>query len=123
MVEQETTQIQSVITRYFDGLFYGDLSKLESAFHPLCLLVGDINGQPYLKNLPDYLTGVKNRTCPHKAGETFQMKTVSIELLNGIASVKLHCPLLGYNYYDYLSMSKIEGRWLIVHKLFTHVEP
>jgi hypothetical protein len=30
-------------------------------------------------------------------------------------------PMLGYNYYDFLSLSKISGRWQIVNKLFTNV--
>ncbi|WP_394329748.1 nuclear transport factor 2 family protein [Zunongwangia profunda] len=29
--------------------------------------------------------------------------------------------MLGFNYYDYLSLFKINGEWKIVNKLFTNV--
>ena len=51
MFEQDVKQIQSVITNYFEGIFYGDIDKLESAFFFQCLFIVDINGQPYFKNL------------------------------------------------------------------------
>jgi hypothetical protein len=30
--------------------------------------------------------------------------------------------MLGFNYVDYLSLVRCDGRWLIVNKTFTHVE-
>lgn len=121
MFEQDVKQIQGVITNYFEGIFYGDIDKLESAFFPQCLLIGDINGQPYFKNLQEYLSGVKNRKNPHELGEKFMMKILGIESVNDIAFAKLHLPMLGFNYYDYVSLSRIDGRWLIVNKIFTNV--
>lgn len=122
MFEQEVEKIQTVIANYFEGIFYGDVKKLESAFHPQCLLIGDINGEPYYKNLQEYLAGVKNRKSPKVLGEDLNMKVLGIEILNSIAYIKLHVPMLGYNYYDYISMSKIHGEWLIVNKMFTNVK-
>lgn len=122
MFEQDVKQIQAAITRYFEGIFYGDVEKLASVFHPQCLLFGDINGQPYFKTLQDYLEGVKNRKCPQELGETFRMKILGIDILNSIAYIKLHVPMLGYNYYDYISMHRINGQWQIVHKMFTNLK-
>ena len=50
------------------------------------------------------------------------MKIIGIEVLGKIAIAKLHVPILGYNYYDYLSLNKIEEKWTIVGKVFTHIE-
>lgn len=121
MFEKDVKEIQVVVTNYFEGIFYGDVERLESAFHPQSLLVGDINGQPYFKNLQDYLEGVRNRKCPNELGEEFDMKILGIEVLNDIAYTKLHVPMLGYNYYDFISMSRISGHWMIVNKIFTNV--
>ena len=121
MFEQDVKQIQSVITNYFEGIFYGDIDKLESAFFSQCLLIGDINGQSYFKNLQEYLSGVKNRKSPDELGEKFMMKILGIESVNDIAYAKLHLPMLGFNYYDYVSLSRIDGTWLIVNKIFTNV--
>jgi hypothetical protein len=121
MFQQDVEEIQAVITNYFEGIFYGDIKKLESAFHPQCLLFGDINGQPYLKNLPDYLEGVKNRKSPDELGENFRMKILGIEILKNMAYAKLHVPMLGYNYYDFITLSRISGKWVYINKVFTNV--
>ncbi|HEX5168794.1 MAG TPA: nuclear transport factor 2 family protein [Cyclobacteriaceae bacterium] len=118
---ESVVEIKAVVQDYFDGIFYGDLNKLTTAFHPQCLLVGDINGQPYFKNLTDYLFGVKNRKSPNELGEAFRMKILSIETQNEIAVVKLHVPMLGNNYYDYISLVRIDGRWKILNKVFTNI--
>jgi hypothetical protein len=31
--------------------------------------------------------------------------------------------MLGFNYYDFLSLLHLDGEWQIVCKVFTHVEP
>lgn len=121
MFEKEVAEIQETISNYFKGIFFGDIPKLRSAFHHQCLLFGDINGQPYFKTVTEYLEGVQNRKSPNELGEPFKMTILSIELRNSIAYVKLHVPMLGFNYYDYISINKIDGRWMIVNKLFTNV--
>ena len=55
-------------------------------------------------------------------GEEFKMKILGIEILGCVAIAKLHVPMLGYNYYDFLSLTLINGTWKIVNKVFTHVE-
>lgn len=119
MYKEEIQELYLTIQNYFDGIFYGDTVKLQSVFHPRSLLFGDIKGQPYLKNVEEYIEGVKNRKSPSSLGESFRMKLISIEILNQVAYAKLHCPMYDFNYYDYIALNKTEGKWLIVNKLFT----
>ncbi|MCK8520506.1 nuclear transport factor 2 family protein [Aquimarina sp. D1M17] len=121
MYTQKITEIETVIANYFEGIFYGDISKLSSCFHKDTILYGDIEGANYVKNLDEYLDGVKNRKSPSELGEALQMKVIGIDVMGKIAMVKLHVPMLGYNYYDYLSIVKVNQQWKIVNKLFTHV--
>lgn len=121
MFKEEIVEIEKVINNYFLGIFNGDTDKLVSCFGENVYLYGDINGAPYLKPLEDYIEGVKQRKSPCELGEEFKMQIISVDVLGAIAMTKLHVPMLGYNYYDYLSLSKIEGNWKIVNKLFTHV--
>jgi len=118
---EQFSEISAVIRNYFDGIYHGDLNKLSSVFHNQCFLMGDINGQPYFKSLTEYLDGVKNRKSPSELGEEFRMKILGIDILNDIAHVRLHVPMLGFNYYDKLALCKVNGQWLIVNKLFTNV--
>lgn len=121
MYTKEASDIQSLIDDYFQGIFHGDTEKLKAVFHPQCLLFGDINGQSYFKNVDEYLEAVRNRKSPLELGENFGMEITGIEILGANAMAKVHLPMLGYNYYDFLSLSKIAGKWLIVNKLFTNV--
>lgn len=121
-MKNEITAIQKLIDNYFEGIYYGKIDKLESVFHKKSLLFGDIKGQPYLKSVAEYLESVGNRESPHQKGERFEMKTISIEIRNHIAFLKLEVPMLGYNYCDYISLIKNDGQWQISNKLFTHVD-
>lgn len=121
MFTTEINNVQSVLDLYFQGIFSGDTAMLEQAFHPQALLFGDIDGAAYFKTLGDYLENVRNRQSPQEKGETLRMKTLGIDILGRNAIARLHVPMLGYNYYDSLSLSKTEERWQIVNKLFSNM--
>ncbi|WP_026210396.1 nuclear transport factor 2 family protein [Flexithrix dorotheae] len=122
MYQEKSEQISEVISTYFEGLFTGNVEKLRESFHPDTILYGDINGNEYQKPLEEYLQGVQNRKSPAELGEANRMETVSLEILGNTAMAKLHVPMLGFNYYDFLSLAIVEGKWKIVNKVFTHVE-
>lgn len=122
MYTEQDLPVKQTIQNYFEGVYYGDVQKLRSSFIGSAYLYGDIKGEEYSKHLFDYLDGVNKRESPHDLGESFNMKILSIEVMGNVAIAKLHVPMLGYNYYDYLSLSLVENEWKIVNKLFTHVE-
>lgn len=113
-------EIDALLKKYFDGLFYGDTALLRSVFHPQALLFGEVRGAPYQNSLEGFLSAVAQRESPHQRGEKFRMEALGIEVLNQIAYVKAHCPMLGFNYFDYLALVHDGARWLITNKLFTH---
>jgi hypothetical protein len=117
----DNAAIVVTLSKYFKGIFTGDVELLRSSFHPETLIFGDINGQAYAKSLTQYLDGVKNRKSPQELNETFRMEILSVEIINSIAIAKAHVPMFDFNYYDLLSLNKINGEWLIVNKLLTHV--
>lgn len=123
MYIEKVKQIENILKNYFEGIFYGDLAKLRAGFHSDVRIYGDIKGEAYEKNLDEYLTGVQNRKSPQEQGEKFAMKILGIEILGNIATAKLHVPMLGFNYYDYISLVVVDNEWKIVNKLFVHVEP
>ena len=113
--------IETLIQQYFDGIFNGDIEQLKSCFHKDSYLYGDIKTVDYVKPIGVYLAGVQDRKSPKEMGETFNMSIIGIEIIGKVAMAKLHVPMLGYNYYDFLSLACIEDKWIIVNKLFTHV--
>ncbi|MNL80100.1 putative lumazine-binding protein [compost metagenome] len=84
-------------------------------------MAGDVNGQAYFKTLDQYLDGVRNRKSPFELGESFRMEIMSIEVINQIAVAKVRLPMFEFNYHDLLSLTKVDGKWLIVNKLLTNV--
>lgn len=114
-------EIENLIKNYFEGIFYGDTLKLEACFSENAYVYGDINTIEYSKSANEYIETVKVRKSPNDLGETLKMSIVGIDILGEIAMVKLHVPILGYNYYDYLSLFKIRDEWKIVNKIFTNV--
>ena len=113
--------VLAAVDAYCKGVFRGDIALLRAVFHPKAALFAEVRGQPYYKPLDDYLAVVARRESPEALGEPFLMKPVLVEVTHEIAFAKVHCPMLGYHYIDYLSFVRLEGRWVIVNKLFTDV--
>ncbi len=107
---------------YFDGIYYGDVEKLRGSFATPAQLYGDIQGAEYFRTLEGYLEGVASRKSPSELEEEYRMKVIGVEILGNVALVKAHLPMLGFNYYDFLFLSIVNGEWKIVSKIFTHVE-
>ena len=122
MYLEHIKSILALINDYFDGVYVGDVAKLRGSFTQNAHLYGDINGAEYSKSLDEYLQGVANRQSPAELNEKFEMEVIGIEVIGNVASAKVHLPMLGYNYYDFLSLSKVAGKWKIVSKVFAHVE-
>ena len=113
--------IYAIADAYLNGVYQGDAIALATLFDPAAQVYGEINGQPYHKPIAAYLEGVASRQSPQKQGEPYRMKVLAIDSLGSIASVRLHSPMLGFNYQLYLTVRQIEDKWLIVNKTFSHL--
>ncbi len=112
---------QALENYYFKGIYEGNISTLGNIFNPGTLLFGDVKGQPYAKTLVQYLDGVANRQSPKDSGKPFKGDIISIDVVNTIAVAKVHVKMYEFNYSEFLSFHKIEGRWLIVNKMISDV--
>ena len=106
---------------YFKGIYEGNLDLLKQVYNTGTLLFGDVKGQPYSKNLDQYLDGVKNRQSPKDSGKPFSGKIISIRLINSIAIAEVKVKMYDFNYHEFLSFHKFDGRWLIVNKMISDV--
>lgn len=119
-VGREVTAIADVVQLYFDGIHHGDVAKLERVFHAGAQLIGEVNGQHYHKHRDEYLDIVRNRPAPASLGAPFRMRILSIDVGHHTAVAKLFTPVGSSEYFDYLSLQKIGGTWVVVHKLFSN---
>jgi hypothetical protein len=125
--KMENNQLDSVaITQtlenyYFKGIYEGNLDLLNKVYNMGTLLFGDVKGQPYAKTLDQYLDGVKSRQSPKDSGKPFKGEIVSIKLVNSIAVAEVRVKMYDFNYHEFLSFHKLDGRWLIVNKMISDV--
>lgn len=119
----EETAIRTALEQYyFKGIFEGNTKLLKEVFFKDAFLFGDVKGVAYHKTAAQYIEGVGNRVSPEKAGAQFKPEIISIDVINSIAAVKLNVKMYNYNYYNFITFHKINGKWLIVNKTLTDVE-
>lgn len=118
--QEEIKAITDVVENfYFKGIYEGDEMLLGSIFHPGTLVFGDVKGQPYFKTVDLYLDGVKNRQSPKDSGKPFKGEILNIKIVNSIAIAEINVKMYDFNYRDFLSFHKIDGKWIIVNKMLT----
>ncbi|WP_316634043.1 nuclear transport factor 2 family protein [uncultured Flavobacterium sp.] len=106
---------------YFKGIYEGDEMLVGSIFYPGTLVFGDVNGQSYFKTADLYLDGVKNRQSPKESGKPFKGEILNIKVVNSIAVAEINVKMYEFNYRDFLSFHKINGKWFIVNKMLTNI--
>lgn len=121
----ETTQTSKEAIKYaledyyFKGIYEGDLSLLKEIYFPGTLLFGDVKGQPYFKNLDQYLDGVKNRVSPKDIDKPFEGEIIDIRVTNSIAVAEVKLKMYDFYYHEFLSFHRLNGKWLLVNKMMS----
>jgi hypothetical protein len=116
-----TTIAQALENYYFKGIYEGDVNILGNIFYKGTLLFGDVKGQPYAKTLDQYLDGVAHRQSPKDSGKPFKGSIISIKVVNSIAVAEVTVKMYEFNYHEFLSFHKLDGKWLIVNKMISDI--
>jgi len=120
--KEDVTAITGILEDYyFKGIYEGNLGLLNQVYYTGTLPFGDVKGQPYAKTLDQYLDGVKNRQSPKDSGKPFKGEIISVEVVNTIAIAEVTVKMYDFNYHEYLSFHKLDGRWRIVNKMISDV--
>ena len=120
--KQDSAAITMVLENYyFEGIYEGNLDLLNQVYNTGTLLFGDVKGLPYAKTLDQYVDGVKNRQSPKDSGKSFKGEIISIKLVNSIAIAEVKVKMYDFNYHEFLSFHKLNGKWLIVNKMISDV--
>lgn len=120
-VMSEHHNILQLLQVYAESIYTGNVERLRSVFHPRAALFGEVKGAPYYKALEEYLAAVAQRQSPQARGEEFLIRPLAVDVQGPVAAARMSSPMLGFNYIDYLSLVRVEGKWLITSKTFTHV--
>ncbi|QBJ78642.1 nuclear transport factor 2 family protein [Aquitalea sp. USM4] len=113
-------QIRQALTAYYHALYYGRPEKLEEAFRPDAILLGDVDGNESRLDQTQYRKLLQTRVSPHAQGEPYRLQIGEIRLCGNAAMAELQTPLAGKVFTDYVSLFKRQGRWRIAFKLYSH---
>jgi hypothetical protein len=113
----EEQAIRSVVHLYVDGMAFANEGALRKAFHPSASIVGNSEAAVEWLTRDAFIAAVVAEG-PAPPGTQPLMEVEMIHVTDDTASVKVVDEFAGARYSDYLSLLKIDGRWLIINKVW-----
>ena len=113
--------IATVLRLYIEGAGTGDVAKLKEAFHEHARTFGSLNGTRY--DVPAAEMIAMEERAPRNSDGRYTAHIMSIEQADDVATATIEedgCWGTA-SFTSFLSLAKIDGRWQIVARVFTHV--
>lgn len=121
---QDYQAISEVLSKYIDGCKQANSSIMKPAFSEKATIFsvdanGKLTGGP-IKELFDAIDKPPFRPSPEA-----QSVIVKIDIVGSAASARVDSnDVSGFSFSDFFHLLKVDGKWLIVSKIFhTHVAP
>lgn len=124
MTSRETADFAAILDvcrRYHDALHRSDAELLGSLFHENALYAATTDGDIRFWSMEHYLPVVAGRPAPASRGESADGEVVAITFAGPNAALAQVRSSIGERFFtDFLSLVKIDGRWLIAAKVFDY---
>lgn len=119
MKNNSITEIQQQLEKYFDGLYFCDVNRLQDIFHPDAIYI-NATDDPIIKlDIDTYFSIVEKRISPASQNQLRQDKIISISLIHDqLAMVHVECAMQPKYFYDALTLVQKEAGWKIISKVF-----
>jgi hypothetical protein len=114
--DPERDAVEATVRLYFQGHATGDGNYFRRAFHPDAYLFWVDQGKLAKKSSGDFAAGASGRPADDEARRVRKIAMIDISGNAAIAKVDLAYPTM--HFVDYLSLLKIDGKWVIVDKIF-----
>lgn len=115
----EEDQIRAVLKDYFDGLYFGDMTRFSSAFHPSCRLFTVADGAVQTIDYAPYMERCAGRKAPVESGEPQVAEIIDLTVsTSDTAHARVRDAFPPRTFVNELSLAKSEGSWKIVSKLY-----
>jgi hypothetical protein len=111
--------IRQTVQYYFDGGKNRDSLTLRKAFHPEARMLFAREGKLVVVPIGEYITRVGSESLKPGEVDSTERKVVSVDVVGDAAVAKLELKRPNAVLTDYMSLRKVDGRWLIVNKIFT----
>lgn len=115
---QGSPMIAQVIQDYYQGYQKAETKLIKNSFHSETRLLSVDNGQLDITEMNDWLKSLEDRKV---RGDIRQgkLKVLSIDQTDDTAVVKLTIEFPKFKFTDSLSLLRIQGKWLIVGKIYS----
>jgi hypothetical protein len=122
MSSDERNAIEQTVRTYLDGLYEGDADKLASVFHETSALTYEQDGKLIVLPRDQWLKAVRERPAPQAKGLPRDDAILAVDQAGPTtAFVKVKCQIPPRFFTDYLSLLKVDGRWVVAQKVFATV--
>jgi len=114
--------IEQTVQTYLEGLYEGDADKLASVFHETSALTYEQDGKLAVLPREQWLKIVRERTSAKAQGLARDDAILLVDQSGPTtAFVKVKCQIPPRFFTDYLSLLKVDGRWVVAQKVFATV--
>jgi hypothetical protein len=111
--------IRQTVQYYFDGGKNRDSVTLRKAFHPDARMLFASEGKLVVVPIGEYITRVGSERLKPGEVDSTDRKVVSVDVVGDAAVARIELKQSQALLTDYMSLLKVDGRWLIVNKIFT----
>lgn len=119
--ERDLAAITAVLAEYFDGLYFGDVSRLAQVFHPRATYATAVGGTLTHLTLDAYLPIVAAREAPAASAQPRRDRVAAIRLVGPVTALaEVECAIGPKFFRDLLSLIHVDGRWQIIAKVFDY---
>jgi hypothetical protein len=120
-MSHDRSTVEAVVQHYFDGVYEGDVDKLEAVFYPSADLRSLENSKLRVLALPAWLDWMKRRPSAKAEGKPREDFIVTIDRSDDqTAFIKVRCQLPPRYFTDYLVAMKLRDGWKIVSKSYRY---
>jgi len=117
----EEAAIRQTVHYYFDGGRNGDSVSLRKAFHPEARMLFLRDSGLAVVPIGEYIRRVAENKPKAGAVDSTERRIASIDIAGDAAMARLELKRPNALITDYMSLLKVEGRWVIVNKSYSRV--
>ncbi|WP_428688116.1 nuclear transport factor 2 family protein [Roseibium sp.] len=113
------TDLQGVISDYFDALHHCHTGLLKKVFHPKAICATADEAPLLYRTMDEYVPVVAARQSPASRGEERRDAIDEIQLAgDNTAFARVRCSIGDKDFTDFLTFVRDGGRWQIMAKIF-----
>ncbi|CDZ63587.1 nuclear transport factor 2 family protein [Neorhizobium galegae] len=115
--------IRETLGVYFDALYFCDVDRLESVFHPAAVYATP-DETPFLhRTMTEYFPIVGARQSGASRNEARRDHIEAIDIAaDNIALARVRCTIGTRDFLDFLTLVRVDGSWRIIAKIFQIIE-